>query len=644
MQVRPSTSPFSLRSILFPLLIFGLVLVCYWPALHGGMLWDDPAHITRPDLRSWSGLGRIWIEPGATQQYYPVLFSAFWVEHRLWADATFGYHLLNVLLHGTSCCLLALLLRRLWSLKALQPVVPGAEWLASALFAVHPVCVESVAWMTEQKNTLSTVFYLFSAITYFRFAQSRSFASYIAATGLFLLAVGCKTPTATLPAALLVVLWWIHGKIDWRRDVLPLLPWFIAAATLGVFVSWFERKYIGAEGANFALTWFERSMLAGRAFWFYLGKMAWPAEIIFYYQRWDVPAEARHWIAWPIALAVVSVVLWALRRRTRGPLAGWLLYLGALVPFLGFLNAFYFNFSYVVDHSQYLAALNLIGAVASGFALRLSGLSVVLRRVCVGVYLSLILLMTLLSRQQSKLYQSNEKLARGTIAKNPDAWMAHQILATTLEKEPSGRDESIAEFREVIRLNPTYPDAHFGLGVQLAMASATKEEALSEYRQALALRPIYAEAHNNYGLELSRHPETLGEAIEHFEAALKTKPLFAEAHGNLADALARNPERLPEAMAHYEEALRINPDLAWVHCHYAFQLARIPGHFEDAQAQYLTALRLAPNYIDAHNGLAILYIMENRPEDARREWETVLRIDPRQESARRNLLRLQQEP
>jgi len=179
-------------------LIFFAVFAAYFPALNGGLIWDDAAHITPPELRSVLGLWRTWFELGATQQYYPVLHSAFWFEHRLWGDATVGYHLLNVLFHGTAACLVAVILRRL--------AVPGA-WLAAAIFALHPVHVESVAWMSEQKNTLSAVFYLSAALVYLHFDQKRRPALYGLGLGLFALGLMTKSVIATLPAALLVILW-----------------------------------------------------------------------------------------------------------------------------------------------------------------------------------------------------------------------------------------------------------------------------------------------------------------------------------------------------------------------------------------------------------------------------------------------------
>ncbi|MFZ1055015.1 MAG: hypothetical protein WAN79_05015, partial [Opitutaceae bacterium] len=174
-------------------LLLAAVVVAYLPARSGGLLLDDDLHITRPELQSFGGLLRIWFDVGATQQYYPVLHTAFWVEHRLWGDAVAGYHLVNVLLQACAGVLVAVLARRLR--------LPGA-WLAAFVFALHPVCVESVAWIAEQKNTLSGVLALGAAVVYLDFERTRGRARYGVALGLFVLALMSKTVVLTLPAVL----------------------------------------------------------------------------------------------------------------------------------------------------------------------------------------------------------------------------------------------------------------------------------------------------------------------------------------------------------------------------------------------------------------------------------------------------------
>src|SRR5882724_8340241 len=254
-------------------LVLLVTLIAYLPALTGEFLWDDMGHVTRPDLQSWYGLWRIWFEVGATQQYYPLLHSACWIEHGIWGDATIGYHLINVLWHATSACLLAAFLRRL--------AIPGAV-LAALVFSLHPVCVESVAWISEQKNTLSTVFCLAAALAWLRFEDERRPARYAIAILFFLAALLTKTVTATLPAALLVVAWWRRGRLSWRDDVQPLLLWLILGLAAGLGTAWLESAQIGAGGGDFALGALERGLLAGRVVWFYLGKLLWPFGLTFF--------------------------------------------------------------------------------------------------------------------------------------------------------------------------------------------------------------------------------------------------------------------------------------------------------------------------------------------------------------------------
>src|ERR1039458_6864253 len=183
----PGRQTISLQDVLGWASILCATLVAYLPALQGRLLWDDSSHVTRPDLQTLHGLWRIWFHLGATQQYYPLLHSAFWMEHRIWGDAVLGYHLTNVTLHAVSACLVVMIVRRL--------SLPGA-WLAGLIFALHPVSAEAVAWISEQKSTLSGVFYLASALAYLHFDQSRRASRYWLALGLFVLALLTKTVTA----------------------------------------------------------------------------------------------------------------------------------------------------------------------------------------------------------------------------------------------------------------------------------------------------------------------------------------------------------------------------------------------------------------------------------------------------------------
>ena len=404
-------------------LILVLALACYWPALHGSLVWDDDGHVTKPELQSFAGLLQIWFNVHATQQYYPLLHSAFWAEHLLWGDAALGYHLVNVLQHAAAAFLLVLVLRRLR--------LPGAR-LAGVIFTVHPVCVESVAWISEQKNTLSLVLYLLAALAYLRFDAERTRSGagrlYALASVLFVMALLTKTVTATLPAALLVIFWWQRGRLDWRRDAKPLIPWFVLAAASGLFTAWVERTIIGAEGTAFDLSIVERTLLAGRVIWFYLGKLLWPHPLIFVYPRWDAGADAPGWAGYLLLAGVVTAVLWALQRRARGPLAAWLFYVGSLFPALGFFNVYPFVFSYVADHFQYLASMGIIAAASCGAVRLLSRAAPALRAGGWGLVGALVAALAVLAHVQSGAYADEPTLYNATLELNPGAWMAHNNL------------------------------------------------------------------------------------------------------------------------------------------------------------------------------------------------------------------------
>ncbi|HUR56504.1 MAG TPA: hypothetical protein VM029_02260, partial [Opitutaceae bacterium] len=234
------------------LLIFTLAPLAYLPAINGGLIWHDAAQITRLELRSLAGLQRIWFEPGATAHYYPLLNTAFWLEHWLWGDAVAGYHLANIIQHALAACLVMAIVRRL--------ELPGAL-LAGLVFALHPVGVESVAWISGQANTLSAIFYLAAALFYIGFDRERIMWQYDVGFGLFVLALLTKTATATLPATLLVVIWWARGRLEWRRDIVPLLPWFALGISGGLFTMWFEQRFGGARGPELELSLVERCLV-----------------------------------------------------------------------------------------------------------------------------------------------------------------------------------------------------------------------------------------------------------------------------------------------------------------------------------------------------------------------------------------------
>lgn len=600
-------------------LLLAAVLLAYLPALTGGLLWDDDAHVTKMSLRSLHGLWRIWFEAGATQQYYPFLHTAFWVEHRLWGDSVLGYHLANVVLHATAACLLVWILGRLHF---------PAPWLAGLIFALHPVCVESVAWISEQKNTLSAVFYLGSALLYLRFDESRRRSLYSCALGLFVLALLTKSVTATLPAALLVVFWWRRGRFGWTRDVLPLLPWFVIGASSGLFTAWMEEKFIGAEGADFSFNAVQRLLLAGRVAVFYVHGLVWPGNLMFIYPRWSLQSET---VRGGLCLAGVLAALCgclAVARKRRGPLAAFLFFVGTLFPALGFVNVYPFRFSFVADHFQYLASIGVIVPAAWGLWWIAGRLPVGARdRAC--IVLALPLALGVLSWRQSRIYRDSDTLYRSTLARNPSAWLLHYNLAVSLGMNGGHLSEAISEYEATIKLKPDHWEAHNNLGNALLRVPGRAADALVQYGEALRYKPDYAEAHNNLGIALEDVPGRLEDAKDHLRAAVRILPNYDAAHCNLGNLLAREPGGLREAVIEFETALRIAPNVADYHCDLANALVRIPGRLPDAVAEYRVALRLRPGYADAHGSLGMaLARMPGRIADAILELEEGSRLAP----------------
>ncbi len=574
---QPSFLPWHERWI-YPL-IFVLTVIAYLPAFQAGFVWDDPAHVTRPELRSLQGLWRIWTDVEATQQYYPLLNSSFWLAHRLWGDAALGYHVLNVLIHATGACLLVAVARRL--------SVPGA-WLAGLIFALHPVAVESVAWITEQKNTQSTLFYLWALLLYLKFEEKGHLKTYAWATTLFACALLSKSVTVTLPAAILVILWWKRGRLT-NREVKPLLLWFALSIGMGLLTRAVERDVLGAQGADFSLTTLERFVLSGRIAWFYFAKLLWPFDLIFIYPRWHIRATDPWAYVYTFSAIAVVVALWRLRTRTRTPLTVALLFLGTAFPVLGYFNVYGFVFSYVADHWNYLPSLPIVAAIAASLVwIRKTALSRVDSRAIAAASVVLLAILGTASFRQTFSYRDLEGFYRTIIAKNPGSFMPYNNLA--VEYARKGR----------------------------------QREAVDLFKQSLALKPEAATC-ASLGTAL-RAIGNLAEAIVYYEEALKLKPDFVETRVNLAATLEQ-AGRGAEAIPHYEQLVRLRPTSAELRNDFGAALAA-DGRFEEAGAQYREALRLRPDFPGALGNLGMAMIQLNRPKEALAPLQEVVLLQP----------------
>ena len=536
------------RSRFIGLLILAAVFTAYLPALRGGFIWDDNLHVTQNQtLRDLGGLRGIWFEIGKTIQYYPLVHSTFWLEYHLWQLNPFGYHLVNVLLHALAAVLFYRVLMRLQ--------LRGA-WLPAAIFALHPVCVESVAWISERKNVLSAVFYLAAALAYLRFAPIREgvrdpafrndkgsegggrWRWYVAALLLFVAALLSKTVTCSLPAALLLVGWWRRRRITWRDGAL-LLPFFVAAAALGLNTVWLEKHCVGAQGAAWSLTVWERCLTAGRALFFYAAKLVWPANLTFNYPRWEIGTAV--WWLWcfPVAALGVIAALWLLRHRIgRGPLVAVLFFVGTLFPALGFFDVYPFLYSFVADHFQYLASLGLVTLAGAGINSACGWFERGKPFVKLPICGTLLLVLAVLTWRQCGMYADMETLWRTTIARNPDSWLAHNNLGKEL-LEKGQADEGIACFRKTLEIHPGDVLARCNLGNALFLKGQV-DEAIPYFQKALEIEPDNALVHCNLGNAL-RQKGRVNEAIVHYEKVLAIVPTNAPLANNVAWILATWP-------------------------------------------------------------------------------------------------------
>jgi len=521
-----------------------MTLVCYLPAIQGGYIWDDDALVTdNPTLRTIEGLRRIWLEIGALTQYYPMVFTSFWVEYHLWHLHPLGYHLVNVVLHSLNGILLWLLLRRLH--------IPGA-WLAAAIFVLHPVHVESVAWISERKNVLSSCFYLLAFLSYLRFAgvgadpspstssstlrspsATSVFRYYVLSVVLYLCALLSKTVTCTMPAALLLLLWWKEGHIRWRR-VVPLIPYFAAGAALGLLTMWMEKNYVGAQGEEWTLSFVERCLVAGRALWFYGSKLFWPSELTFIYPRWQIDAGSWWHYLPPLAVVGLVITLWLFRKQIgKAPLVAVLFFVGTLTPALGFFDVYPMRYSYVADHFQYLASIGLIVLGVAVMMRTFQRLGSRYRFSGFVVYGIVLIVLGKLVWQQGQIYKDVELLWRDTISKNPHAWIAHNNLGEVLVKR--GKiDEGIEHFKRCLVIKPDHMKAYNNLGNAYGIEGRF-DEAITELMRALELNPRYAAAHSNLGNVYLNKGE-LDKAISEYKRAISINPYYAAAYSNLAAA------------------------------------------------------------------------------------------------------------
>ncbi|MGH7951101.1 MAG: tetratricopeptide repeat protein [Limisphaerales bacterium] len=578
-----SALPQPWKAALLGALFVALILAVYWPAVRGGFIWDDDAYVTNnPLLTAPDGWQRIWFSAERQSQFFPLVFTTLRLEYALWGLNPLGYHLVNVLLHAANAMLVWIVLRKL--------AVPGA-WIAAALFAFHPVQVESVAWVTELKNTQSTLFYLLALLLWMRFLRpdpTLQWKYYWLTLLFYVLALLSKTTACTLPAALLLVLW-IRGEQIERRRVIQILPFLVLGMAAGLVSIWWE-SYLGnyRENVGQTLTLVQRTLVATHALWFYAGKLAWPTDLTFSYPHWQVSVGNPVNYLWLTGCLVVTFALWHWRKTVgRRVIGAVIFFVATLSPLLGFIPLYTFRYSYVADHYQYMAGIGLLALAAAG-----------LNRIPRVFSVALLAALGVLTWRQTHIYRDQTILWQDTLTKNPDSWMAHNNLGTIF-KNKGEFDQAIHQYQETIRLKPDFAQGHYNLGIVL-FKKGREDKAIAQFQEAIRLDPHDSRAYYNYAVAL--------------------------------DGKGRDDE----AIKQYEKAIHLNPDYVGARINLGIVFGQ-KGKVDEAMTQFQEAVRLAPNDAEAHNNLGAMLRAKGRDDEAIKQFQEALRLDPNDAEAKSNL-------
>ena len=655
----PARSPaIGWKVILQALILILAGLWIYASALQGTWLWDDDILVSgNLELHSWDGLAKIWFAKPVTD-YWPVTWTVLWLEWHLWGNHPLGYHLVSLALHIADSFLIWRLLARLGLSWA---------WLGGLLFVIQPLAVESVAWISEIKNTLSLLFFLLSCDAWLDVDEGRK-PGYWRSILYYLAAMLSKTSTVMLPVALLLYQWWKRDRIT-RRDVVRMIPYFAIAVLMGI-VTIFCQNYKLEMGDDPMGGYFTRSIRAGTAVFFYLGKFILPTGLSTIYPRENFDVRSLlHLLTVPL-LGVVILGLWVARKGwSRHVLFGLGFFLINLFPVLGFLKMSYLETSWVADHFIYLPMIGLIGLVVAGLKMIDRQLAAWGRPVWMGAIAVWCLLLAWGSHGYAGYYRNLETLWSHAVLHNPGSWKARNNYGIALQQEdriPEAMEqfeaalkinpnlpqthanlgnalmqvgqmpEAIEEFRESVRIKPDYAEGYYNIGDAL-MRTGHAAEAMEQFQQAVQIKPDYAEAHNNLGNALLQTGQA-AEATEEFQKAVQIQPDYAEAHNNLGNALLQTGQTA-DAITQFQQAVQFKPDYAEAYYDLGDALMQA-GRMPEAVEQFQQAIKLKPDFTEAHYNMGGALEMSGRTAEAMEQFEQALRIKPDYTDARNNLDRL----
>lgn len=647
------------------LTIIGAVLWIYYPILHGGWLMDDDFYFYKnPLLKDPHRLWKAWFEPGSFIEYYPVEQSVQWALWHLWHEDTFGYHLVNILLHASSSLLV-------W--RVLTKFNLRLAWLGGLFFAVHPALVESVAWMVEFKNTLSLPPFLLAICFYIEYENHHRERDYYLALGSFLIAMLCKISMSPFPAVLLLYAWWRRGRLDWK-DIKASFPFFIVSLALIALTLWSGDSFAQVHRMNVTIPSggvLSRVALIGETLGFYLGIALWPFGLLPIYPRWPVEHPALlQFLPWPILCASLY---WSWSQRTswgRHVILGFGFFALNLAPFLGFIIASYMRFSWVMDHFLYIPIIGLIGLGVAYLDWKRRRLSLFISLWGQGLGILFAGLLAWNSHRYAQKFFNQEILWNYTIVRNPEAWPAYNNLGAFFLREKRNIPEALKLFDEALKLNPEYFEAYYNKGLALDRLKRLRE-AIEQYKQAVRVASTNVDARKTLAQALQKEGDPLGaieqyrilkgydpnraevlaslgalliqvgkfpEAAEEFSEMIELYPDAASPHNDFGNALYVMGQR-KRAMAEYREALRLNPNMVEARNNLAGAL-QDNGHLDEAIEEFRIASGMDPTNLKLHINLARALAQGGRKDEAIQEYETALRLDPESTEAKSELAAL----
>ncbi len=668
----------SLKSALPLSVLAGIVLIAvaaflaYYPSISGGFILDDDLYVTNSRIiKAQDGVYRFWCtaEP---YDYWPLANTTFWIEWRLWGMNPTGYHITNLILHIVDALLIWIILRKL--------SIPGA-FLAAMIFTVHPVNVESVAWISQLKNVMSVLFFLLSILCYLKHLlpsisddiySSRHTTCADSAHGVcgphsgadpahgvwglltggwywlslaaFVMAMLSKGSVIILPVLILGIIWWLRslGTVpisdstkmgrspSIRSDLLRTAPFFVLAAVLAVVNMWFQTHGTGEVVRNAGFT--ERLLGAGGVVWFYLYKALLPFDLAFIYPQWNIETGNPLWWLPLSAVLIVTAVLWRYRSTWSRPfLFAWVFFCVALVPVMGIIDVGFMKYSLVADRYQHIAVIGVIALVSAGWSgwHRLTRIGA---RWTTAVAVLMVAAFTFLTCQQNGIYRDAISLYKAALAKNPNCLIAYYNLGVALY-DTGKVPEAIESYRQALAIKPDYVNAQINLGGAL-LDLGKAQEAIVHFEQALRIDNDIPVTHNNLGLALLKTGRTQ-EAIEHHKQAIKLDPKYADARNNLGYALYKSG-RFQEAIEYYRQALDLTPDYLKAHNNLGVALVRM-GRFQEGIEHFEQVLRFNSRDFEAHNNLGSVLLDVGRVQEAIDHCRQALRLKPDDPEAHYNL-------